>query len=630
VLNRLLELAWDEVEESRTKNDGKHLLAGTDDIPQPPTAECPSKERMEKQYPFPCPCVDSGPTSNLKPVYGPILILSPAGLLETWQQEFNDSIDESDSRVGMTLFVAHQSGKSRQIITPEQINSLRCDNSDGEFLPKGDQTRYIVLTTSRSIDTHVQSKLRREIRHPAVTDNRGRKGKPYITYEEGVWWGMILRDEAHQEKASTSSAMTQIRRIRKFQDNQLPVWFYSGTVFEVSPNDLHGIFEILEDDSWSTHPILKNCTSKKVIELGKTFKKADISADARADLVKGTSLLLRTAMIARTTETKWWGGPIMELKPHKDIYIECPISRDWAAQLNNMDVAIRQGMVEEHRKHVKKWAEGGKQGPKPTISNEGYVRKHFKTRICATFPALIELIKTYKLRLTWDELFEDEEGNRRDWLNDPKCPYRVHLDDIIESSTKIKELEKIVNSLGKDWQGNDEKLIIMSFSPIVAIIVHEVSCAMYFSKTVDTDLSQWLERKGKNVALFHAKLTFKQRKQLEDGFEERRDEHGELVSPLQPQILVGTTGVLGTGLNLPRAFRMVITEPDYLNRVEKQAKARIRRASQKNPRTTAYLLCDTTLKIEKAIYDRRRGRALFQENVLDYKVDDSISGIVEG
>ncbi len=489
MLIRLLELAWDEVEESRTKNDGKHLLAGTDDISQPSTAKCPSEKIMEKRYPFPCPCVDSGPTSKLKPIYGPILIMSPAALLATWQQEFNDSIDESDSRVGMTLFVAHQSGRSRQIITREQINSLRCDNSDGEFLPKDNQTQYIVLTTSRSIDTHVHFKLRREIRHPAVTDNRGRKRKPYITYEDGVWWSMILRDEAHQEKASTSSAMMQIKRIRKFQDNQPPVWFYSGTVFEVSPNDLHGIFEVLEDDSWLTHPILGECTSAKVTELGKTFKKADISEDARADLVKGTSLLLRTAMIARTTETKWWGGLIMLLKPHKDIHIECPISRDWAAQLNNMDVAIRQGMVEEHRKHVKKWAEGGKQGPEPIISNERYVAKHFKTRICATFPALIELIATYKLRLTWDELFEDGEGNRRNWLNDPKCPYRVHLDKIIESSAKIKKLEKIVNSMDKDWQGNDEKLIIMSFSPIVAIIIHEVSCAMYFSKTVDTDLS---------------------------------------------------------------------------------------------------------------------------------------------
>jgi hypothetical protein len=44
--------------------------------------------------------------------------------------------------------------------------------------------------------------------------------------------------------------------------------------------------------------------SKKVIKLGKIFKKSDISADVRANLVKGTSLLLQTAMIARTTEIK--------------------------------------------------------------------------------------------------------------------------------------------------------------------------------------------------------------------------------------------------------------------------------------------------------------------------------------
>jgi hypothetical protein len=70
--------------------------------------------------------------------------------------------------------------------------------------------------------------------------------------------------------------MIQIRQIPKFQDGQLPVWFYSGTIFEVSFNNLHGIFEILEDDSRSTQPILQGCMSKKVIKLGKIFKKSDI------------------------------------------------------------------------------------------------------------------------------------------------------------------------------------------------------------------------------------------------------------------------------------------------------------------------------------------------------------------
>jgi SNF2 domain-containing protein len=155
---------------------------------------------------------------NLKPAYRLILIISPAALLETWQQEFDNSINESDSRVGMTLFVGHQLGRSRQIITPEQIASLWCDNSDEEFLPEYNQTWYIVLTTSRFIDTHMRSKLRHEIR-TTITDNRGRKRKPYITYKDSVWWGMILQDEAHQEKALTSSAITQMKQIQKFQNN---------------------------------------------------------------------------------------------------------------------------------------------------------------------------------------------------------------------------------------------------------------------------------------------------------------------------------------------------------------------------------------------------------------------------
>jgi len=44
--------------------------------------------------------------------------------------------------------------------------------------------------------------------------------------------------------------------------------------------------------------------SKKIIKLKKIFKKADISANARADLMKETSLLLQMIMIIYTTEIK--------------------------------------------------------------------------------------------------------------------------------------------------------------------------------------------------------------------------------------------------------------------------------------------------------------------------------------
>jgi hypothetical protein len=179
----------------------------------------------------------------------------------------------------------------------------------------------------------------------------------------------------------------------------------------------------------------------------------------RADLMKETSLLLWTAMIACTTEIKWWDELIMNLKSHKDIYIECLISRDWAAQLNNMNVAIRQKMIEQHRKHIKKWAEKEKQDSKSTIFNEEYVRKHFKTCICAIFLTLIELIKIYKLCLTWDELFEIKKNiNETDWII-WSVSIKVHLNDIIKSSIKIKSWRR----LSTVWARTD-KIMMKSFS----------------------------------------------------------------------------------------------------------------------------------------------------------------------
>ena len=51
----------------------------------------------------------------------------------------------------------------------------------------------------------------------------------------------------------------------------------------------------------------------------------------------------------------------MLMKLHKNIYVECSLLREWAKQLNNLDVAIKQRMIKKHRKHVKKWVKKEKQ-----------------------------------------------------------------------------------------------------------------------------------------------------------------------------------------------------------------------------------------------------------------------------
>ncbi len=76
-----------------------------------------------------------------------------------------------------------------------------------------------------------------------------------------------------------------------------------------------------------------------------------------------------------------------------------------------MNIIIRQRMIEKHKKHIKKWAERKKQDSKLIIFNKKYVRKYFKIYICIIFSVLIELIKIYKLCLTWNKLFKNEEEN---------------------------------------------------------------------------------------------------------------------------------------------------------------------------------------------------------------------------
>lgn len=103
-----------------------------------------------------------------------------------------------------------------------------------------------------------------------------------------------------------------IEGIRDSQHYKVPVWFYSGTVFKISPEDLVGMVEILESDEWNQDETLKLCTSEEVRRLAKDFKKgtSSLSEEAEHNIVIGTGKLLSTLMIARTTSTSWFKKPL--------------------------------------------------------------------------------------------------------------------------------------------------------------------------------------------------------------------------------------------------------------------------------------------------------------------------------
>jgi len=63
----------------------------------------------------------------------------------------------------------------------------------------------------------------------------------------------------------------------------------------------------------------------------------------------------------------------------------------------------------------------------------------------------------------------------------------------------------------------------------------------------------------------HSGLSIVERHEMIQGFEDARGEDGQYLQADRPDILLGTTKILGTGFNCVRVFRLVLLEPDYVS-----------------------------------------------------------------
>lgn len=330
------------------------------------------------------------------------------------------------------------------------------------------------------------------------------------------------------------------------------------------------------------------------------FKRAEstLTADEKLLMVQKTKKLLNHIMIARNVDTVWWDEPIVVLRPHDEEIVDCPLAINFADRINKHDEGIRSDMIRENKAAMAKWVASGERGTEPTLHAFQYVQRHFKTRQYAVFPELQDVAQQYNLKLTMQEL------SKGDWLSNPsKSPYARHLRQLTVSSTKLQKVRQIIGQLkaNVDGTGEPEKLVIVSCHPVVAFIV------FLWAQTLEVG----------PVAFYHASLRFKARQQIADAFEERKTADGKyVVESNRPRILVGTAGVMGVGLNLKRAGQIILMEPHYLKRDERQAIARIKRIGQLNNSTKAWRLRDLSLRVEEAILARQEGRAVFQDQVM--------------
>jgi SNF2 family DNA or RNA helicase len=168
-------------------------------------------------------------------------------------------------------------------------------------------------------------------------------------------------------------------------------------------------------------------------------------------------------------------------------------------------------------------------------------------------------------------------------------------------------------------------VVVVAYITYLVSKAKEVTCS-YLANSVP----QWLKTQKEKVVLIHAKTP--NRFFITDGFQEA--EHSDHIEKQlykdakAATILVSTPELLGTGLTLTRAFRVVLMEPAWMLRTEEQAFSRVQRIGQKNDKTYTYRYLARDNKEEGDIIKRQGGRS--ELNVQSYDIGLDIDTVMGG
>ena len=207
--------------------------------------------------------------------------------------------------------------------------------------------------------------------------------------------------------------------------------------------------------------------------MGKAVKQAvrSKSIEDLASMAQQFGSLLPKLMIRRQIEGKWFGERMVILPPNEHRDVQCGFDPAFEKAFKELEAQVARKYEEDYRKQVAEWERRPK-GPKPKPNRHSFFAVSRRNRLIATFPGLIRLQELYpSLEMIGSELLKER------WLHNPESsPYYKHLDMLVNSSTKILEVRKIMQSLHTDYLGHPEKLLVMSAFLIATFILMLVCC----------------------------------------------------------------------------------------------------------------------------------------------------------
>ncbi len=456
-------------------------------------------------------------------------------------------------------------------------------------------------------------------------------GKPK---DWAVTFGKIIIDEFHLKKSwgtiPLKFAYDMGKQARAVSKQPLFVAL-TATPMDRGPKDIAGFIKLLEQPCWSEtrkktvdgeesierHPLF--ClTEGEVNRLQTSFSAAE------RELAKGiasehTALDTYTAnatkalchlVIRRLKEDNFLGMPIAKgpKTPDIRIIIGTTITR-YKAYVDTLANRTRTEVHNAHRQLLTQWANRGKIGPQPTLTNAfrklNMSPSFNRLRIAATFPRVAEPAFD-DLPLCWEELRAKIAEEEATPPAEGKKGIMERLSDVTHGSVKLKFLSEIIDIMLKDKSpcivvgpGEDpyvmeKKMLVLCHNPMVALTI-----AIYLRET--------RPELGVDV-LLSGELSKDQNEIIQD-FQVYEKPGTPMMGS---QILVSTYGRIGTGFNLVRASYGVFIDYPWAPSAETQAKGRIDREGQKN-RIKLYRVCVLDNPAEALISSRSASRKQIAE-----------------
>lgn len=513
VVERQLSILWRDVEDSRAKNDGRHLQTSQ----QQNNALCPSKPKPNW---IACPCSTASPTALMPYQQGIRLALVPSALVGTWWKQWDEHVDVKDDILGMRIVVDSVGLTKAPGLSTEQMqrsshhptnrNRMRATVTAGKDKKEDDKPKpyhegYLLLSTKEAFPELLKT-FKTEggwVRHDKIPGEwvRGTRISLII--------GIAAIDESHEEGARKDKGRAAIlteQLSRNTRPDFVPhCWGYSGTPFEVSPRALEGVLYAMEKyakkdekdrTGWQSSNSLRRFHLTNLDRLCKQFDEQSKSNtrddDAIDRILDGIRTYLENFMIRRTADTLWFGHPLVKLKPH--IHEDITFKRQSSTTENNIRELERNFQKDKDEK-LKLLQDKWDNFPDARTSNIRPTKLAFNTmcglswrsRLLCDFPFLYQLAitpdTTWRLTLTTEEL----SGFRGDLKKEAQCPYGKYIKSIVESSPKCLWLYDFICELDAKYQdidGAEPKLIIMSQFPQAAFILKLVCMSLIIVSTL--------------------------------------------------------------------------------------------------------------------------------------------------